>query len=115
LREGVDVFEFLGFKIGLDIRCDNATSNMDSDINKQQEFSYIVLYLGQDAWFWESFNSWDDNFCDIFLNILLEERLGEDQLLEFIFFGVFLKDEKLFKKVTSTNHYREKKSDWLES
>jgi hypothetical protein len=49
LREGVDVFEFLSFKIGLNVRCDNATCDMDSDINKQEEFSYIVLYLGQDA------------------------------------------------------------------
>jgi hypothetical protein len=45
LREGVDVFEFLSFKIGLNVRCDYATSNMDCDINKQEEFSYIVLYL----------------------------------------------------------------------
>jgi hypothetical protein len=49
LREGVDVFEFLGFKIGLNIRCDNATCNVDCDVNKQEEFSYIVLNLGQDA------------------------------------------------------------------
>lgn len=45
MRECVDELEFLRFKIELYIGCDNATSNVDSNIKKKDEFSYIVLNL----------------------------------------------------------------------
>jgi len=49
LREGVDIFEFLGFQIELDLGCDNAASKMHCDVDQQDEFSYIVLNLGENS------------------------------------------------------------------